>query len=224
MPIKLAVFDIAGTIVADDDAVTKAFKNAFDLYGYEITDEEIKPLMGYQKPLAIQIMLEKLGEEFDEELIHDIHNEFEIEMLDHYEYSPDVKAMPGAENVLQSLKEKGIRIALNTGFSKSIADTIVSRLQWMEKGLVDDYIASDEVEEGRPQPFMIQTLMKRAGIDDAKEVIKIGDTEVDINEGRNAGCSLVVAVTTGAFTKDQLAPHKPDHIIDDLSQLQALIS
>ncbi len=224
MPIKLAVFDIAGTIVADDDAVTKAFKNAFDLYGYEITDEEIKPLMGYQKPLAIQIMLEKLGEEFDEELIHDIHNEFEIDMLDHYEYSPDVKAMPGAENVLQGLKEKGIRIALNTGFSRMIADAIMERLQWVEKGLVDDYIASDEVEEGRPQPFMIQTLMKRAGIDDAKEVIKIGDTEVDINEGRNAGCSLVVAVTTGAFTKDQLAPHKPDHIIDDLSQLQALIS
>lgn len=224
MPVKLAVFDIAGTTVADDDAVAKAFKNAFDMYGFTISEEEIKPLMGYKKPLAIQIMLEKLGEEFDEELVDDIHREFEIAMLDYYEYSPDVKAMPGAENVLMSLKERGIRIALNTGFSRSIADTIVTRLQWMEKGLVDDYIASDEVEEGRPQPYMIQTLMKRAGIDDASEVMKIGDTEVDINEGRNAGCSLVIAVTTGAFTKDQLAPHKPDHIIDDLSQLQALIS
>lgn len=223
MSVKLAVFDIAGTTVADDNAVAIAFKNAFDAYGYSISEEDVKPLMGYKKPVAIQIMLEKLGAEFDEELVNDIHDEFEAAMLDHYEYSPDVKAMPGAENVLQQLKEKGIRIALNTGFSKSIADTIVSRLQWVEKGLVDDYIASDEVEEGRPQPYMIQTLMKRAGIDDAKEVIKIGDTEVDINEGRNAGCSLVVAVTTGAFTKEQLAPYKPDHIIDDLSQLQSLI-
>lgn len=223
MSVKLAVFDIAGTTVADDNAVATAFKNAFDVYGYSIKEEDVKPLMGYKKPVAIQIMLEKLGAEFDEELVDDIHNEFEVAMLDHYEYSPDVKAMPGAENVLQQLKEKGIRIALNTGFSKSIADTIVHRLQWMERGLVDDYIASDEVEEGRPQPYMIQTLMKRAGIDDANEVIKIGDTEVDINEGRNAGCSLVVAVTTGAFSKEQLAPYKPDHIIDDLSQLQSLI-
>jgi phosphonatase-like hydrolase len=223
MSVKLAVFDIAGTTVADDNAVAIAFKNAFDVYGYSIKEEDVKPLMGYKKPVAIQIMLEKLGAEFDEELVNDIHDEFEVAMLDHYEYSPDVKAMPGAENVLQNLKEKGIRIALNTGFSKSIADTIVNRLQWIEKGLVDDYIASDEVEEGRPQPYMIQTLMKRAGIDDANEVIKIGDTEVDINEGRNAGCSLVVAVTTGAFTKEQLAPYKPDHIIDDLSQLQSLI-
>lgn len=223
MPFKLAVFDIAGTTVADDNAVAIAFKNAFDAYGFSINEEDVKPLMGYKKPVAIQIMLEKLGAEFDEELVNDIHDEFEVAMLDHYEYSPDVKAMPGAEKIMQELKEKGIRIALNTGFSKSIADTIMSRLQWMEKGLVDDYIASDEVEEGRPQPFMIQTLMKRAGIDDANEVIKIGDTKVDINEGRNAGCSLVVAVTTGAFTKEQLAPYKPDHIIDSLSQLPALI-
>ncbi len=63
-------------------------------------------------------------------------------------------------------------------------------MQWKEKGLIDDYIASDEVEEGRPQPFMIQALMKRAGISDSKEVIKIGDTEVDVNEGRNAGCFI----------------------------------
>ena len=91
------------------------------------------------------------------------------------------------------------------------------------KRIDDDYIASDEVEEGRPEPFMIQTLMERAGISDSKEVIKIGDTEVDVNEGRNAGCSLVVAVTTGAFTKEQLDEYHPDHIIDDLSQLPALI-
>ena len=131
--------------------------------------------------------------------------------------------MPEAENVFIQLKEKGIKIALNTGFSKDIADVIVSRLQWKERGLIDDYIASDEVEEGRPQPYMIQVLMQRAGISDSSEVIKIGDTEVDVNEGRNAGCSLVVAVTTGAFSKEQLDEHHPDHIIDDLSQLPALI-
>jgi phosphonatase-like hydrolase len=224
MKIKLAVFDLAGTTLADDDAVAKAFKSAFAAYGIEISEESINPLMGYKKPLAIRTMLGKLGEESSEERMADIHREFEKIMLEHYENSPDVKPMPGAENTLRHLKDKGIRIALNTGFSRSIADTILRRLQWMEKGLVDDYIASDEVEEGRPQPFMIQALMKRAGVDDAKEVIKIGDTEVDINEGRNAGCVMVVAVTTGAFTREQLAPYNPDHIIDDLSQLQSLIN
>ncbi len=224
MSVRLAVFDIAGTTLADDHAVADAFCKAFESYGYEgVSEEDVKPLMGYKKPIAIRMVLEKLGADWDAELIEDIHNEFVNEMMDHYEYSPDVKPMAEAENVFLQLKEKGIKIALNTGFSKDIADVIVSRLQWKEKGLIDDYIASDEVEEGRPKPYMIQTLMQRAGISDSKEVIKIGDTEVDVNEGRNAGCSLVVAVTTGAFTKEQLDEYHPDHIIDDLSQLPALI-
>ena len=224
MPVRLAVFDIAGTTVIDDHAVANAFRKAFESYGYsEVSEEDVKPLMGYKKPIAIRMVLEKLDGNWDADLIENIHNEFVSEMMDHYEYSPDVKPMLQAENVFLQLKEKGIKVALNTGFSRDIADVIVSRLQWKEKGLIDDYIASDEVEEGRPQPFMIQTLMKRAGISDSREVIKIGDTEVDVNEGRNAGCSLVVAVTTGAFTKQQLEEYHPDHIIDDLSQLPALI-
>lgn len=224
MAVKLAVFDIAGTTVADDDVIAKAFKNAFQVYGFSVRERELLPLMGYKKPVAIRILLEKLDVEFDEALVQDIHREFEIEMLEHYGHSPDVRAMPGAEDVLAALKKQGIRVALNTGFSRPIADAIMDRLKWIERGLVDDYIASDEVQDGRPQPYMIQALMQRAGISDASEVIKVGDTEVDINEGRNAGCSMVVAVTTGAFTRDQLVPYKPDHIIDDLSQLQVLIS
>jgi phosphonatase-like hydrolase len=224
MSVRLAVFDIAGTTVADDHAVANAFCKAFESQGYdEVSEEDVKPLMGYKKPVAIRMVLEKLGIELDMALIEDIHEKFVSEMMDYYEYSPDVKPMQEAENVFLQLKEKGIKVALNTGFSKEIADVIVSRLQWKEKGLIDDYIASDEVEEGRPQPFMIQTLMQRSGVDDPKEVVKIGDTEVDINEGRNAGCALVIAVTTGAFTKEQLQEYNPDHIIDDLSQLPALI-
>ena len=224
MSVRLAVFDIAGTTVADDHAVANAFCKAFESYGYdEVSEEDVKPLMGYNKPLAIRMVLEKLRIDWDMALIEDIHEEFVNEMMDYYEYSPDVKPMMQAENVFLLLKEKGIKVALNTGFSKNIADVIVHRLQWKERGLIDDYIASDEVEEGRPKPFMIQALMQRAGIIDSKEVIKIGDTEVDVNEGRNAGCALVVAVTTGAFTKQQLEEYHPDHIIDDLSQLPALI-
>ena len=65
--------------------------------------------------------------------------------------------------------------------------------------------------------------MQRAGIDDAGEVAKIGDTEVDVNEGRNAGCGLVVAVTTGAYTRLQLEEYHPDYILDSLADLPALI-
>lgn len=224
MSIKLAVFDMAGTTVVDRNAVAIAFCKAFETEKINITEEEVRPLMGYKKPVAISIVLEKQGIEEDEMLVDSIHAAFVDEMLSYYASSADVAALPHAEQVFLQLKERGIRIALNTGFSRDITDVIIDRLQWKQKGLIDDSIASDEVEKGRPYPFMIQTLMQRAGITDAGEVIKIGDTEVDINEGRNAGCGIVVGVTTGAFTREQLEEYRPDHIIDSLAELPILLS
>jgi len=221
MPIKLVVFDIAGTTVKDDDYVAHAFRNAFVKNGYDISLDQTYPYMGIKKIVAVNAMLAKLGGQSAD--AGTIYTDFTDEMMDFYTYNASVMPLPYAEEVFQQLKEKGIRIALNTGFPRIIADVIIDRLQWKDKGWVDDTIASDEVEHGRPQPFMIQELMLRASITDPLEVAKVGDTEVDVNEGRNAGCGLVVAVTTGAYTEEQLAAYDPDHIISSLSLLPNLI-
>ncbi len=55
-------------------------------------------------------------------------------------------------------------------------------LGWLKNNLIDYVVSSNEVPEGRPQPFMIKELMKRANVTDSKKVIKIGDTEVDVRE------------------------------------------
>ena len=108
MSIRLAVFDMAGTTVADDNHVAKAFQEAFRKNGIEIELEAANPLMGYHKPLAIQLLLEQSGIEFDEELIDQIHGDFEDAMIDFYEYDLAVKPITGAEDVFEKLKENGI--------------------------------------------------------------------------------------------------------------------
>lgn len=223
MSIKLAVFDMAGTTVMDRSNVATAFINAFANHELNITEADANPLMGYHKPLAIQLMLEKLGLQPEADFIEAIHTDFEDEMIDFYEYDPAVKPMPDAEEVFLQLKEKGIRIALNTGFSRRIAETIVHRFQWQEKGLVDDFIGSNEVAMGRPYTYMIAELMKRAAVDDAQEVIKIGDTPVDIEEGRNAGCCIVIAMTTGVTTRDILEDARPSYVLNHLSEIPAIL-
>lgn len=214
---------MAGTTVSDDDAVANAFQNAFSLHGFEIELDEVKPLMGHKKTYAIARVLESFNVT-DHGMVDAIHSDFVNEMVDHYQNAPEVKPAPQAEDILLWLKERGIRVAMNTGFPRQIADAIIERFQWKDKNLVDDYIASDEVESGRPYPYMIERLMKSGGIDDARDVVKVGDTEVDINEGRNAGCGLVVAITSGAFTREQLQQYNPDHVIDNLSELQHIIA
>ena len=222
--IDFAVFDIAGTTVADKDYVAKAFQKAFWNYEFTVEEKEVNPLMGYPKPTAIQMVLEKQGVEFDEELVKRIHEDFASEMIDFYRYSPYVKPMADTEDIFFYLKEKGVKIALNTGFSKDIAEVIVQRFQWLDRGLIDDFIASDEVEFGRPFPDMIETLKQRNQITEDNSVMKVGDTIVDILEGKNAQCKYIIAVTTGAASRKELEAYEPTHIISSLSEIPAILS
>ncbi len=226
MSIKLVVFDIAGTTVKDDHDVSKAFQAALKKSHYEVPIELIDPLMGYEKTLAIKQIL-RLHEHNDakitSELVSKIHTEFVKQMISHYEVAKGIEPLHNVEETFAKLHEQGVRVGINTGFSRDIADTIVTRLQWIEKGLIDYVVGSDEVELGRPYPFMIQKMMLEAGIERPKEVAKVGDTEVDIREGQNVGCRYVIGVTTGTFTREELEPYNPTHIIDDIAQVLEII-
>lgn len=225
-PIKLVVFDIAGTTVADDGAIAQAFQRAMQEWGYFIPVEQINPLMGYKKPEAIRIMLadyESNEDRITAKLVERIHERFQAHMLAHYRFAP-IEPLPNALATFGQLRQQGIRVALDTGFSRNITDVILDRLGWLRDGIVDDVIASDEVELGRPFPFMIRQLMQRGGVANSRQVVKVGDTEVDVHEGLNAGCLYSIAVTTGAFTREALVPHRPSFIIDDLSELMPILS
>lgn len=219
---SLVVFDMAGTTVRDKGNVAESFIQALAQHHINVPVEEVNKVMGWRKKEAIKILLQKFHT-VDETLIETIHEQFTQNMIDFYKNDEDLKALPFAEDVFTTLRNQNMKVTLNTGFTKTITDVLLEKLKWQNGNLVDDVIASDEVEEGRPHPFMIQELMKRHGIENASSVVKVGDTEVDILEGRNAGCGLVVAVTTGAYTRAALEEYHPDKIIDSLHELPSLI-
>ena len=227
MPIKLVVFDIAGTTVKDDHDVSKAFQAAMRKSHFEVPLELINPLMGYEKTMAIRQMLrvhEHNDAKITNELVSKIHKEFVKQMIEYYKSAPGIEPLPNVEETFAALRANGVQVGINTGFSRDIADTIVNRLQWVEKGLIDHVVGSDEVEQGRPFPFMIRKMMLDGGIAKTREVAKVGDTEVDVREGQNAGCKYVIGVTTGIFTREQLETYNPTHIIDDIAQVIDIIN
>ena len=145
-------------------------------------------------------------------------------MQAYYLHAPDLNALPYAEEIFKLLHSNNIRVALDTGFTKLITDTIIERLGWEKNGLVDFIISSDEVPQGRPYPYMIEAAMDQLNITEVNHVVKVGDTEVDIEEGRNAGCGLVISVTTGAYSREELGKFYPDHIIGSLEELPAILN
>lgn len=226
LPIALVVLDIAGTTVRDNGEITLAFQQAMSRSGYEVPAEKITPLMGYKKTEAIRLLLdfyETNDDKITPKLIHKIHQDFLERMVFFYATSKELSPLPNVEKVFAGLKSQGIKVALNTGFSNEITDIIMERLGWLENNLVDFVISSNEVAAGRPLPYMINELMNRAGIVHPEQVIKVGDTEVDIFEGRNAGCLYSIGVTTGAFSRKELEAYNPSFIIDNIEELLPII-
>ena len=220
----LAVFDMAGTTVSNSELVVDALVASLRARGFNVSAADARPLMGYPKPQAIRRLLAICGAAAnDAALVRQVHGDFVAAMLERYRNSADVAPMPDAEACFAALRSRGVRVALDTAFSREIAHTIVERFGWLRDGRIDDLIATDEVAAGRPAPDMIRALMTRQGVSDPAAVIKVGDTPVDIEEGRAAGAGLVVAVTTGAFEHAALRACAPDHIIDSLAELTPLL-
>lgn len=225
MNIQLVIFDIAGTTVADRGNINEAFRNAFLTVGITVTADDVDIVMGYRKIEAIKIIINKYAPDLseDERIIKDIHDVFEKSMIEFYEEDEQLEPLPFTLSVFQLLQERKIKVALNTGFTRSITNAILNRLGWIDNPLIDTTICSDEVPEGRPYPFMIQQIMQKLLIENVEDVVKVGDTEVDVKEGRNAGCGLVIAITTGAYSREQLKQYHPDYIIDSLKELLPII-
>ncbi len=224
MSIELVVLDMAGTTVRDDDAVNLCLQAALTGAGFGFSRDAVNEVMGIPKPVAIERLLAgRRGRPPAAAEVDGIHGDFLRRMIAHYEKSPEVGEIPGAGVVFRRLRDAGLKVALDTGFSRPIVDAILKRLGWTVPGVLDATVASDEVANGRPHPDLIFRAMEIAGVDSARSVAKVGDTPSDLEEGAAAGCGLVIGVTYGSHTRDQLEMHPHTRLIDSLKELPALV-
>ncbi|OJV25531.1 MAG: hypothetical protein BGO32_00525 [Bacteroidetes bacterium 37-13] len=226
MAIKLAVFDISGTTVEDKDYVAEALVKAFEKQDLFISHKHANTKMGIPKPLVIRELLNDIFEETPEDfeaLVSNIHADFIQTMIDFYQTDKNVKAKTNAVRTMLALKNAGVKVALDTGFSKQIADAIIDRLGWDIQQVVDFWVASDEVKQGRPHADMVLKAMEIAGVTDSKEVAKIGDTESDLGEGTAAGCKYIIGLTTGAQPRSVLEKTNHTHLVDDLYEVVNIV-
>jgi phosphonatase-like hydrolase len=224
MPITLVVFDLAGTTVHDEDSVNGCLREALAAAGLAVSAEAVNEVMGLPKPEALRALIE--GSVLRAGLIDQvgtIHDDFLDRMVRFYQTDPSVREIEGTSATFARLRAAGVRVTVNTGFSREIVQVILDRLGWADRGLLDASVASDEVPRGRPHPDMIRHLMERLGVQDARNVAKVGDTPADLLEGQSAGCSFIIGVTEGTHTREQLEAYPHTHLIGSVAELPTLL-
>lgn len=66
---------------------------------------------------------------------------------------------------------------------------------------------------------MINLAKEKFSLNDDDYIAKVGDSIIDIEEGKNAGCTLNIGILTGAHTRQQLETANPDMIVASLFDL-----
>ncbi|MDI9899964.1 phosphonatase-like hydrolase [Rhodococcus sp. IEGM 1409] len=221
-PITLAVLDMAGTTVADDGLVLRAFAAAAEAGGL--------PAEGPEADAARQYVLDTMGQSKivvfraifgDEDRAQAANAAFETtydSLIDEGLAEP----IPGAEKAITTLREAGIKVALTTGFSRSTQDKLLVTLGW--ETLADLTLSPAEAGRGRPFPDLILTALLKLSIDDVHQIAVLGDTSNDVLSGIRSGASIVAGTLTGAHDEQQLREAGATHIVPSVTEFTELLT
>ncbi|MDY3553525.1 phosphonoacetaldehyde hydrolase [Gemmata sp. JC717] len=194
--IKLVVLDWAGTTIDFGcRAPSGAFVAAFATKGVAVTLPEARGPMGLHKKDHIRAMLrtEAVGGKWRAAAGRD-WSEADVEEL-YCDVTPrQVEAavtyselIPGAREAVTAVRAAGIKVAATTGYFHEAAAAVAGAAK--RQGYEPDFnICADDVPAGRPAPWMIFRCMEALGVYPPAAVLKVGDTVIDIEDGRNAGC------------------------------------
>jgi phosphonatase-like hydrolase len=221
--IDLIVFDLGGTIMEDHGEIPSAFKTALTSNGIDVSESDLLGVRGRSKREAIRMLVGRKSSDTShvrEDDVRRIFTDFQS-LLRSLFREKGVIPISGAETLFSWLAERHVKLAVTTGFDRTIANLVLKQLSW-DREVFDATICSDEVSQGRPAPYMIFRAMELTGTHDVQRVIKVGDTPVDILAGNNAGVHTV-GVLTGPYSIEELREAKPTHIIPSIMNMPTLL-
>lgn len=217
--IQLVVFDMAGTTIDEDNVVYKTVRAAINAAGYQFTQEQVQEVgAGKEKSQAIRDVLALDGQQHSDEEVARIFDNFK-QMLNSAYATLDVKEQPGASDTFVRLRRDGVKVVLNTGYDRVTAEGLIAKIGWEVGRDIDGLVTASDVANGRPAPDMIFLAMRQAEVKSSDAVAKIGDSTIDIEEGKNAGCGMTFGVTTGAQSEAQLRSADPTHVVSSLEEM-----
>lgn len=247
--VKLVVFDLAGTMVDfGSRAPAGAFVELFRREGITISESQARGPMGMHKRdhiaaiCALPKVVAQTNDSMTDEDVERLYQQFIPLQMEVLEKHGDL--VPGALETVASLHEADIKVAFTTGYSKEMMDVVLALAK--NQGLEPDTaVSGSEVPHGRPAPWMAIECARQLNIYPIHDCLKVGDTIVDIQAGRNAGMWSVGVSDSGNMAgysyQDWIALEGEqqedirqqairkmkqagaDHVIPSIKQLPALI-
>ena len=217
----LAIFDMDGTILNTIDDLADSLNVILERYSMPLhTVDQVRFMVGNGIPKLIERAIPngRDNPKFDEIL---------KEYIAYYEEHSAIKTRPydGIVEAVKALRKSGVKIAVNTNKVEAAA------LDLVDKYFPDCFDIVSGSRPGlppKPAPDGVYEILKRAGIDgksEGQKAVFIGDSDVDLQTGINAGLD-VIGVDWGFRGKAFLLEHgaTEDNIVMKADELVEKIS
>lgn len=129
----------------------------------------------------------------------------------------DVKAMPGALDLLRELHGRGLTLALYTNKNNESARRICMHLGF--DPYLNGVFAANDTPWLKPQRELSEHVLKTLGAAPATTLL-VGDSPFDVETAHNGGY-LCWCVTTGTHNAEELHHAKADAVFTSLSEVGA---
>lgn len=178
MPSAL-LFDLDGTLTDTITLYERAVLQTFQNIGIPMTQEQFAD--DYWSARHLRELLRRYGIPLEREAeLRAQRDEIYTSLL-----RKEVEWFPGALDLLTSLRDRGMPMALVTGSWMTYVDAIDSRLH--VKQFFPAIITADEIHKFmKPHPHGLLLAADRLGVD-PKECIYLGDQQFDIDAAHAAG-------------------------------------
>lgn len=212
MDIKLVVFDLDGTLIG----AKRPFREIKDELKSKLVEMGIpKDTIGELTPMyeGLLELSKRTGRPFEE--LYSILVELEAERME------ESYPFPGARDVLEFLKKKGIKLALMTRSSRKAA------VKALKMHSLEDYfdivLTRDDVpsKELKPRAEHLRRILEEAGVPPEKTVV-VGDHGYDILPARELGALSVLVSGHQAGRMSFQVKAEADFEVENLAQLRRL--
>jgi phosphoglycolate phosphatase-like HAD superfamily hydrolase len=177
------ILDVDGTLVDSNDAHARAWVDAFDAHGVTVAFEPVRRSigMGGDKLMPAVSDIEEdtpLGKKISE-----ARSRYFKER-----YVPHIRAFEGTRALLQRFTDDGYTLTVASSAKEDELGPLLKIARVTD--LIPHQTSSDDAEESKPEPDIIQAALKEAKCAPG-DAIMLGDTPYDVEAASRAGVKIV---------------------------------
>ncbi len=214
---KLAVWDVDGTLVDSRASIASAMDAAFDTVrlpapGYDGT----RAIVGMSLRPAIAALAPA---DTPDDVLDRLQTEYVNAFVKRRAAGAQDPLYDGARELLDRLKAEGWLMAVASGKSRAGLNHIFAAHDL--ETMFDTVHCADD-GPGKPDPYMLICALNAMGAE-ASNAIMVGDTSHDMAMARAAGV-YAQGVTWGFHTRDELHAGGAHHVADDFAALDRALA